>query len=85
MSKTLKVIIIILLVLLVVLGGVLEYVYLKSASVNKKESTPVVTQKDENTKELESINTEIKNSDNLDLADVNSVSSELDQIDISGL
>ena len=86
MSKTLKTLIIILLILIVVLGGGLTYLYVKNVALNNQKVTQtVVKEKDEDTKELESINTEIKNSDDFDLTDISSVSSELDQIDMSGL
>ena len=85
MSKPVKILVIVSIVLIVVLGAVLTLIYIKSVSVNKKETTSVVTEKDENTKELESINTEIQNSEDLDLTDINQVSNELGQIDVSGL
>lgn len=86
MSKPIKILLIVLISIIVVLGGVLSVVYLKGVNQKaKREVTPVTREKDEDTKEVENINTEIKNSEDLDLTDINGISNELDQIDMSNL
>lgn len=87
MTKTTKILIIVFVVLASLTAGLYGYSFYQSAN-QKEAQKSVATQpvaKDANEKELDSVQTDISSADTLDLTELGNISSELDQIDISGI